>query len=508
MTRYKKNILANFGGGAWTGLMGIVFVPLYIRFMGMEAYGLVGFFVTLQAVFGILDMGLKNTLNRELARLDGVSGSAQIARDTVRTLELPYWGVAVLIGLIIIALSPFADQWVNAETLSPATVRYSIAIIGVVIALRWPLSFYSGGLQGLQRQVLLNVINGVAATVRGLGAVLVLWLVAPTAIAFFIFQAVVSFVHTFTVAFATWHHLPRAPARPAFSREIVRNVWKFAAGVSGTTILAIILTQMDKIVLSRMLSLETFGYYTLASVVALSLFRLIHPVFTATYPRLSKLWSAGAFVELERVYHRACRLVAITAFPAAIILCVFAREVVLLWTQSTEISDRTQLIVAVLAAGTALNGAMNIPYALQLASGWTSLGLYLNAGLLLLLAPLLIVLVKLYGAIGAAMTWLILNGLYIVVGMQLMHRRLLPESKWSWYRFSLLQPAAAGVLVAISFRMLLPPPEKIVALVMYLVAASALTFLVAAYATPDGRGILREMPRKKRGGTARPGILL
>jgi hypothetical protein len=48
----------------------------------------------------------------------------------------------------------------------------------------------SWGLMGLQRQVLLNAINMVANTLRGIGAVLLLWLVSLTIQAYFLWQIV------------------------------------------------------------------------------------------------------------------------------------------------------------------------------------------------------------------------------------------------------------------------------------------------------------------------------
>jgi len=44
----KRNIIANFAGQGWTALMALAFVPLYIKFLGIEAYGLIGFFAMLQ----------------------------------------------------------------------------------------------------------------------------------------------------------------------------------------------------------------------------------------------------------------------------------------------------------------------------------------------------------------------------------------------------------------------------------------------------------------------------
>ena len=67
----KRNILANYASQLYVTIIGIVMVPLYIKYMGSEAYGLVGFFSMLQAWFGLLDMGLTPTMSREAARFNG-----------------------------------------------------------------------------------------------------------------------------------------------------------------------------------------------------------------------------------------------------------------------------------------------------------------------------------------------------------------------------------------------------------------------------------------------------
>src|SRR6478752_3969519 len=65
----SRNVAANFVGTLWTALMGPALVSVYVRLMGIEAYGLVGILTTLQAAFTLLDLGLTTATNRELARL-------------------------------------------------------------------------------------------------------------------------------------------------------------------------------------------------------------------------------------------------------------------------------------------------------------------------------------------------------------------------------------------------------------------------------------------------------
>jgi O-antigen/teichoic acid export membrane protein len=292
MNLQKKNIAANFTGSIWQALMGLIFVPFYIKFIGIESWGLIGFFATLQAVLGLLDMGLNSTINRELARLSVLSGKEQEMRHLVRTLEVLYWGVAIFVGIIVFSLSPFiARYWINAGQLSPETIEEALLIMGIVMTLQMPIGFYSGGLMGLQRQVLLNVINVCMSTMRSAGAVLILWLVSPTIQAFFLWQIVVSAIHVFFLAMSLWRKLPPAEEKAVFQKLLLKGIWRFAAGMTGISTFVLILTQLDKIILSKLLSLEMFGYYMLASLVAASLVLLIVPVFNGVYPRFAQLVS-------------------------------------------------------------------------------------------------------------------------------------------------------------------------------------------------------------------------
>jgi len=181
----KKNVLANFGGKAWSGLIQLVFVPLYIKFLGMEALGLIGFFIMLRGLLRLLDLGLSTTLNRELARRSA-SGNVQEARDLVRTMEWIYWSIAIVIAAGIIVVAPWiAISWVNVKGLTAQSVQHAIVLMGLVIAVQWPFSLYSGGLAGLQKQVLLNIIRASMSTIKAGGAVLVLWLISRSIEAYF-----------------------------------------------------------------------------------------------------------------------------------------------------------------------------------------------------------------------------------------------------------------------------------------------------------------------------------
>ena len=83
----RRNVIANGVGQAWVAVMGLAFVPVCIRYLGIEAFGLVGLFAVMQAWLTLLDVGMTPTLGREMARYSSGAHSAQSIRDLLRSLE-------------------------------------------------------------------------------------------------------------------------------------------------------------------------------------------------------------------------------------------------------------------------------------------------------------------------------------------------------------------------------------------------------------------------------------
>jgi O-antigen/teichoic acid export membrane protein len=497
MARLSHNILANFVGNGWTALMSLAFIPLYIRFMGIEAYGLVGLYATLQGVSSLLDMGVSGTLSRELARLSVHREKAREMRDLVRTLALFCWAVAAVLGVAVVLLaSAIANHWVNSAQLPTDVVKRALMIMGAVLACQWPFGFYSGGLLGLQRQVLLNAVVVAMATLRGGGAVLVLWLVSPTIEAFFWWQMAVSLLQTLLTVRLLWRSLPAADGDPRFQGELLRGVWRFAAGISGITITAVILTQLDKILLSRLLSLEMFGYYCVGSTAAMSLYRLSAPVASAIFPRFTQLVSVGDREALRDLYHQGCQLLSVLILPAAMVAALFSREILFLWTRDPVLVEHAHTLLSILVIGTALSGLMNLPYVLQMAYGWTRLVFGVNAASLLVLVPALYLMTTLYGAVGAALVWLAINSVYVTVLIQLMHRRILPGEQWRWYWEDVGKPALAGLVVVAPARVLIDVSMPSLALLATLLAVFLGAAILTTLTAPRIRSAVLQSMRK------------
>ena len=243
----------------------------------------------------------------------------------------------------------------------------------------------------------------------------------------------------------------------------------------GITLLALLLTQVDKLLLSR-LSLEYFGYYALAGLVSGALYSLAYPIQGAFFPRFTELLAAGDDIALRRTYHQGAQLVTVLMGSAAVVLMAYADRVLQIWTADGNLTKQVAPLVVALALGTLLNGFVGIPYRMQLAHGWTSLGVKVNGVAVVAFIPAILWVVPKYGAIGAAWMWVALNGSYVLVGTHFMYRRILRNEKWIWYRADVLFPLAVASVTAFACRWMMP--EQLGAIGgIFVVSASALMVL-------------------------------
>ena len=506
MSVIRRNLVANALSSAYMPLLALMCLPYYMQSMGMEAFGLVGFFTALYALLSPIVMGLSMTLNRRLAMLSVRPNGAREMRDLLRTLEIIYWLIAIGLGIVIMLTAPvIATHCVRAQELPVPTVSRAILLMGAALMLQLPYTLYAGGLNGLERQALLCVINAVLFTVRFAGAVVALRFIAPTVDVFFLWNVGASALHTVVLGVVLWLALPATGVRPAFRTQLLRGVRRFAGGATAISIAALILCQLDKVILSKILMLDQFGYYAMASMAATVVYCVISPVFTALSPRLTQLATSNdpeARPALRRLYHLGSQLQSALLLTAAAVAVVFSRELLWAWTGDPVKVDQANLLFLLLIVAFTLNCLANLPYALQLAHGWTSLALYVNLGGIALAVPLMTVLAIRYGAVGVAAAWVAVAAVTSAVSINVAHVRLLKGENRRWHLEDVALPLAATAAVTLLGRWLMPEGLSRPTLLLYVMLVAVAALLGASLATPQPREHIVAWLRRRRAAAA------
>jgi len=263
-------------------------------------------------------------------------------------------------------------------------------------------------------------------------------------------------------------------------------------------LLGFALTSLDQVILSKILPLAEFGYYTLAVTAANAVAQLAQPVITAVYPRFSQLVERGDTRDLADEYHFFSQLVAVLVLPLGGLLVFFPGDVLVLWTRDERVVDAAAVVLGLRAVGTVLNALMRVPHVMQLAFGWSSLGAGVNAGALVIVAPATVALSMRWGGAGAAVVYIGLNAGALLLAMARMHLRVLPGELPRWYGRLLLPAAAVAVVAAVS-RVSMPDALGTHARLAWLVGTGTLS---AAAALAAAGGVRRRVLAAAYGWTA------
>ena len=270
-------------------------------------------------------------------------------------------GYAFVAGVIALGLSPFlAKYWVQPKDLSVQTITYVFLLLSISLTFQLPINFYTGGLQGLQRQVILNTIRIIFTTLKSVGALLVLLFVSNSILTFFGWTLLVTILQALSMKYILWDCLPKTTSKPIFDKQELKKIWRFAAGIAGISLTTILLTQVDKIILSKILSLEQFGYYTISCTLGFMIYQIASPLTQSYFPKFSNLISLNKTNELKNLYHQGCQMISVLVLPATFILVFFSKELIFVWTKNLTTAENTWMITAIYALGTGLNGLMNI----------------------------------------------------------------------------------------------------------------------------------------------------
>jgi O-antigen/teichoic acid export membrane protein len=429
----RANFFSNLAGTSAAAAILILVTPIYLRFLGPDAFGLFGVYITLTSIASLLDLGLTPALTREIARLSATNeGSRQIC-TTVRTLEVIYVGATILVFLVAFQLLPLlAIHWLKPSTLDLSTIQFCLHIMAVQLAIQLPLSFYTGGFIGLQRQGLMNALSSGMVAARAAVAVLLLVVFHADVATFFFWQAAATAIHLILMATVLWKILPHGVASFQFSS--LQPVWRYAAGMIAITALSIVLTQMDKVILSRTLSLEHFGYYMLVWNMASLLIRPAALVFNAWLPRMTQLATLKSTKELGILYRKGAQLTNLLVVPVAIILAIFSNDILYVYTGNRQLADSSSMALTLLSIGSACNALMHVPYALTLAYGWTRFAIFQNILAALAIAPITYWASTQFGLSGGGVGWIMVNVAYVLFSPYLIHRKYLRPELVPWYR--------------------------------------------------------------------------
>jgi len=435
----KSNVVANYIGQFYAMFIGIIILPMYMTYLGAEAFGLIGFFTMLSGWMALLDVGLSSTMSRESASLKNSKTGIKELKSILRTIEFIFVVIAILICASIYINSDWmANEWLKTINLNVGSVSYSISLMGALVGFRWMAGMYKGAINGFEDQVWLNAYLVIINTLKFVGGLLVIIYLSRDIAVYFEYQLAVGVIELGVVMIRVYSKFPKSQVLELPSYKTLRKIAPFALSIAYTSALWIVLTQIDKLLLSNILTLVEYGYFTLVVVIVNGISVMSSPIGDAIRPRMTSLISQGKVTEMLNLYRRSSQIVAIVAFSVSGMAATFSEELLYAWTGDMEAAKWSSKILFWYALG---NGALMVlafQYYLQFAYGNLRYHVKGNTYFGIVQIVVMVVAIYEYGAIGAAISWFSLQAVFLILWPAYIHGKFAPGLHRKWLQYDIL----------------------------------------------------------------------
>lgn len=448
--KFKRNIIANLIGKIWSMCSIFIFIPLYIKVLGLDAYGLISFFAVLQSMIYLFGGGLSTTLRRYFSISEKNYEDKLRKYKLLRSIEFIY----ISIGLLVILFHYFgaqfiSERWLNIDNIKIETVILTIRLMGFSIAFQMLADLYSGGLLGLEQQVKTNIIQFFWSLIKN-GLVVLIIIIKPDIVYFYLWFVICDLIYMLINRFNLVRALSLNKKEWNF-KDIsnIQTVWKFSLGIFFISLISALNSQLDKVIISKYLDISELGIYNMSFSLAQIPVIITSAIAVTIFARFTMLSTGNKLEELESFFKKSYRLTVILIISLGINISLYSKELLLIWTSNLAISEKGSDIVSVISIGSMFLALQIIPYNLALAHENTKTNILLGIVNIILLIPMIIVMVQKMGLLGAALTWLILMTISTFIYNNLVFNKHVNKHYLMWFFRSTLIPMFTITLISI-----------------------------------------------------------
>jgi len=397
------NILANGLARVSSIALSFLLVPLFVKYLGYEAYGLIGFYTFVFGLVALLEMGFPLSLNRAIARFTGGEKSAREISSLIRAFEISFFIICFIVTVLgLVGGSFIAESWLRADSLDQEVLKKSVYLIFILIGIRFPVGLYLAVLAGLQKQVKMNLWIMIFTLLRLGSAALAIIFWRPDILLFFQVQIFVSIIEVTTIRYSAWASHIDFSSREKFKFSDVKEELVLGMRIGGLSLMVVLIGQADKALASGMFELHEFGLYSIAALFGLGITTIGYPIAAAAFPQFAKTGYEAQQQSLDYNFVTYC-LISIT-FISAIAAPVLAHTEGLLtfYLKVENLPDDLLIVTKFMIIGGVFGGLASIPYSFMTASGSLN-RMYKLYGLLVVAYPaVLYVLILYYGLVGGS----------------------------------------------------------------------------------------------------------
>lgn len=404
-----QNIISNYLAVVWMGGLGLLLVPIYLRHLGPTEWGVVAICMTMQGLWGLLDAGLGQIMPRDVAR----AGGDPTAQMRVYHVFARAYGGLGLIGFVLgqLAVSWLAAHWFNQGLGLDAHADLALRLMLVQFLFQFANNASIGFWQGREQQKRLNLRQCTFGTLKHTGALSLVLGWRADALGYLLPFVLLSMMEWWLNRRAVQRelagHIGASVTLADFS-GLAREAGLLVLGV----LIGMLVSQVDRLVLSRSVDLASFGHYVIIANLGLAFLQLQYPLMRAYFPRIVREDDRGQMTSFWRLGRS---LLLLCVLPCGIV-ALLAPYILQAWLGDAGIVAEgvTPLRLILLAVG--LNAIYNLIYQRILARGEGRLIMRINLTSLMVVLPLTMFAAVRLGITAGGLTWVLTSLIQLCFG--------------------------------------------------------------------------------------------
>ncbi len=370
-----RNAASSFLALAWLSLLSMLTIPIYIRLLGVSEWGLVAACASLQILSNFIDAGFSQIVPRWAAQ---EAQHPVRLRQHVALFRRLYIGLGLaMLGVLQASAAYLAHQWFQVPVERADALELAIRIVSFQFLFQFINNLHIGVWHGLQRQVLANARACGFGTLKHAAALLALLVGTQQAWVYALAFASVACIEVCVNALSLQRMLGNETSRADEGKLALAPLLKEVSVLSGGILVGLLVSQLDRIILSRTVDVASFGVYTVVATLSLAFLQLQAPVTRAFFPLIVR--DIQCYGRVSAAYMK--KMLVWTAFTCTLpvlIACIFAPQILTLWLRDPIVVNIGTAPLRLLLLAVALNSLYGCIYQLFIAAGKSRLVLQLN----------------------------------------------------------------------------------------------------------------------------------
>ncbi len=400
--RLAWNTIWNLIGTGSPVLVAIFCIPLLIRGLGTDRFGVLTLVWAVIGYASLFDLGLGRALTQVVARKIGAGEDHEVPVLVWTSLLLML--VLGLIGTaVVVSLSPWlVHSLLDVPSALQRETIYSFYALGISIPIVITTDGLRGVLEAQQRFGIINTLRVPMGLFLVAGPLVVLPFsknLFPVVVVLVIGRLIACVVHLLVCL----QVMPALRHRIAWQRAVVSPLLHLGGWMTVSNVLGPLMVTLDRFLIGALLSISVVAYYTTPYEVVTKFWLIPGAVVGVLFPAFSTS-SVQDRNRMRLLFVRSVKYLVLILFPMVLLTVVLAQDGLKLWL-GLVFAQRSVRVLQWLAIGVFVNSLAQIPFALVQGVGRPDL----TAKLHLIEAPAYLAalwwLIKTHGIEGAAIAW-------------------------------------------------------------------------------------------------------